>query len=52
MSLGPDALKAINEAFDVAWAEIAGKFGTEPRTVEEARLALAKALLSIASDDS
>ena len=51
-SFGPDALKVICKAFDLAWAEIAGNFGDGPRTVEEARLRLAKALLSIASEGS
>lgn len=51
-SFGPDALKAIRLAFDQAWAEVEGNFGTDARTVEDARLRLAKALLSIASDDS
>ena len=51
-SFGPDALKAIGLAFDQAWAEVDDNFGTDPRIVEDARLRLAKALLSIASDDS
>jgi hypothetical protein len=29
-SFGPDALKVIGDAFDAAWAEIAGWFGTDP----------------------
>ena len=29
-SLGPKALKAIGQAFDKAWLEIAGNFGDEP----------------------
>ena len=49
-SFGPDALKAMGLAFDQAWAEVKGDFGTDPRTVEDVRLRLAKALLSIASD--
>jgi len=51
-SYGPDALRAIGEAFDVAWAEIAGHFGSDPTEVEAARLKLAKAMLSIADEDS
>jgi len=51
-SFGPEALKAIGEAFDAAWAEIAHKFGNDPLQIEAARLKLADALLSIASDDS
>src|SRR5262245_42370210 len=37
-SFGPEALKAIGEAFDAAWAEIAGGVGTDPVVVEAARL--------------
>ena len=51
-SFGPDALKAIGEAFDAAWAEIAGNFGDDPEDVEKARRRLAKAMLSVASEDS
>jgi len=51
-SYGPDALKAIGIAFDQAWSEIEGNFGGEARTVEGARIRLAKAILSIACDDS
>jgi hypothetical protein len=49
-SYGPDALKAIGQAFDEAWFEIAGNFGTGD--IEKARLRLARALLSIANEDS
>jgi hypothetical protein len=45
-SFGPEALKAIGEAFDTAWAEVAGNFGNDPTYVEKARLRLAKALLT------
>jgi hypothetical protein len=45
-------LKAIGEAFDAAWAEIAGNFGDDPTDVEKARLRLANALLFIADEDS
>jgi hypothetical protein len=51
-SFGPDALKAIGTAFDEAWAEIASNFGADPQDVEKARLRLAKALLSVAHEDS
>ena len=51
-SFGPDALKALGQAFDEAWAEIAGNFGNEPAVIESARLTLAEALLSVADDDS
>ena len=49
---GPEALKALGQAFDEAWASIAGNFGDEPLDMEQARLKLAKALLSVASEDS
>jgi hypothetical protein len=51
-SFGPEALKAIGAAFDAAWAEIAGNFGNDQMDIEKARLRLAKALLSIANEDS
>ena len=51
-SFGPDALKAVGQAFDEAWTQIAGNFGTEPAVIESARLKLAEALLSVADDDS
>jgi hypothetical protein len=50
-SFGPDAVKAIGEAFDAAWAEVAGNFH-DPLAIEAARLKLANAVLSIASEDS
>ena len=49
---GPEALKAIGQAFDEAWLQIAGNFGDDPTDVEQARLWLAQALLSIADEDS
>jgi len=51
-SLGPDALRAVRQAFDEAWAEIASHFAQDPAQVESARLTLANALLSIAEDAS
>ena len=51
-SFGPDALRAIGDAFDAAWAEISDKFGTGPVAIEAARLRLANAVLSVASEDS
>jgi hypothetical protein len=51
-SFGPDALKTIGQAFDLAWAEIANNFGDDPNDIEKARLRLARALLSIAHEDS
>ena len=51
-SLGPDALKVVGQAFDEAWAQIATFFGDDPVMIEGARLALANAILSMASDES
>ena len=49
---GPDASNAIGQAFDEVWREFAGRFGTHLVEIEAARLELADALLSIASEDS
>lgn len=43
---GPEALKIVFEAFDNAWASIAGNFGDDPEVIETARLKLARAILS------
>jgi hypothetical protein len=51
-SFGPEALKAISQAFDEAWREIAGNFGDDSGDIERARHKLATALLSVASEDS
>jgi hypothetical protein len=51
-SFGPEALKVIGQAFDAAWTEIAGKIGADPVAIEAARLRLANAVLSIASEHS
>jgi hypothetical protein len=51
-SFGPAALKIIGQAFDEAWAEIAGNFGDNPIQVDNARLRLAEALLSVATEES
>jgi hypothetical protein len=51
-SFGPEALKAIGEAFDAAWVEIAGNFGDDPAAIDEALLKLATALLSVATEES
>src|SRR5262245_365695 len=49
---GPEALKVIGQAFDEAWRDIAGNFGGDPPDVARARSRLARAILSIADDDS
>jgi len=51
-SFGPEALKAIGEVFDAAWAEVSGNFGDDMVDMDKARRRLAKALLSIANEDS
>ena len=51
-AFGPEAMKAIGQAFDEAWVEIAGNFGNDPVDIDNARYRLANALLSVASEDS
>ena len=51
-SFGPGTLKVVCEAFDQAWAEIAGNFGNTPIEIESARLRLAEAMLSLATEGS
>jgi hypothetical protein len=51
-SFGPEAMKAIGDAFDAAWVEIAGNFGNDPVDIDNARYRLANALISVASEDS
>jgi hypothetical protein len=49
-SYGPEALKIICQAFDEAWADIAGNFGDDPQTRETERLKLANVILSFSHD--
>jgi hypothetical protein len=51
-SLGPEALKALGQAFDEAWASIASDVGSDPTMIKGARMRLAAAILSIADDSS
>jgi hypothetical protein len=51
-SFGPEALQAIGQAFDAAWAQIADNFGNDPVDIDNARYALATAVLSIAGEES
>ena len=51
-SFGPDAVKALGQAFDLAWAEIAGNFGNDQHDIDRARMRLAEAMLSVAAEDS
>jgi hypothetical protein len=50
-SFGPDTLKVLGQAFDEVWASIEGRIGCDQQR-EAARLKLASALLSVASEDS
>jgi hypothetical protein len=48
-SYGPEELKDYSvRPFDDAWAAIEGNFGDDPGTRENARIRLAKAVLSVA----
>src|SRR5215470_10291703 len=51
-ALGPDALRAVRQAFDEVWREIGWRFGAHLVAIETARLKLANILLSIASEES
>jgi hypothetical protein len=50
-SYGPGALHVLNQAFDAAWADIAGFYGDDPSIVQDARTKLADALLRAADRD-
>ena len=52
MALGPEALRVVGQAFDQAWLEVAGNFGSDPCEIEAARLKLASAFLSVSREDS
>jgi hypothetical protein len=51
-SFGPAVVKAMGEAFDLAWSEIADNFRGDRSEIEVVRSRLANALLSVASEDS
>ena len=51
-ALGPATLKAMGQAFDQAWEQIASNFGNSPVEIEGARLRLAEAMLSVTTEDS
>jgi hypothetical protein len=51
-AFGPDALKVVCQAFDDAWRDIGGNFGNDPSDIEADRSRLAKAVLSVADEDS
>ena len=49
-SYGPETLKIVYKAFDDAWRTIAGNFGNDSDAVEEARIKLAKIILTFPAD--
>jgi hypothetical protein len=51
-SFGPETVKAMGDAFDQAWAEIAGNFGDNPSQIASAQLRLADAVISVATEGS
>lgn len=44
-SFGPDALKALFQAFDEAWAILAPRYGNDASAIEVGRLRLANIML-------
>ena len=48
----PETVRAICQAFDQAWPEIARYFGGSPVEIEAGRLKLAQAVLSVATEGS
>ena len=51
-SFGPDALKALFQAFDEAWAVLAPRYGNDAPAIDAARTRLANILLGLAREDS
>jgi len=51
-SFGPKILQAIGEAFEVGWLEIADHYSNTQAERETARVKLATALLSVATEDT
>ena len=48
----PETQSVVFKAFDAAWSEIATHFGELPRDIEKGRVHLARALLTLAHEDS
>ena len=48
-SFGPAAIKAMSEAFDLAWGQIASHFDGDPLIRDSARQSLAEAVLAAAA---
>jgi hypothetical protein len=51
-SFDPEVVHAMGLAFDQAWMQIAGNFCSDASRIEEARMRLAEAMISIASEHS
>jgi hypothetical protein len=51
-SYGPEALKVLFQAFDNAWESIAGNFGNDPLTIDNASVMLANIILSLPHTES
>jgi hypothetical protein len=51
-SFSPETMEAMRHAFNEAWARMAATFGNIPQEVETARVRLAEAMLSIATEGS
>jgi hypothetical protein len=51
-SFGPAAIKAMGEAFELAWEQIASHFDGDPLVRDSARQSLAEAVLAAAAADS
>ena len=49
-SFGPAAIKAMSEAFEMAWEQIASHFDGDPMIRDSARQSLAEAVLAAAAD--
>ncbi len=50
-SFAPEALQIIYKAFDLAWSDLAPRYGNDLAQIEYARSALAQAVLSAAGTD-
>jgi hypothetical protein len=49
-SYDPDTLKMLGKVFEEAWITIAGNFGKDAQSIENARLKLAAAMLGLAAE--
>lgn len=48
-SFGPDALKALWQAFDEAWNSVAANYGSDQTAIEDARFRLATYMIALAA---